>query len=866
MDQIGPDDGSNIDLSNMTANQIFEASFAQYSVACVDDFDSAGSAVMSVELVFGGWNGYAGPTGVSGYSVNLYSDMNAAPCANLEGDAYTMTEASGDLVDPFGGLAGMSKIDLPVHGGPSGNINAASVIPNNEFGLNGQTGSAISFAIIEGGGSAMDMNQANPGGGFGLPCPSPTANNVALRVMGGTADPCGAALPEVCAADVSGPDDVPDGYVNVSDLLAVIGNWGAMGDGTYRPVGDCAPMPNGDCTVNVSDLLAVIGDWGSGCVAMGACCYDDGSCMDNVAEADCSGSWLGTNSTCDSCISGACCAADASCATSTEAACVGSYQGDGVDCADVVCQEAPDNNTCESAIAAADGDNAIDNTTATTNGPEDFDQCDNFDVLGIYNDLYWTYTASCDGDVTVSTCNTVDFDSRIAIYGDCNSAMMFCNDDALSGACGLTSEITFAMAAGESVVIRIGNFAEGAGGTGTFNINCNVPVPGACCIGLSQCVDGLLPDECGAFGGTHQGDGTACADVDCDPTPANDTCAGAETAVLGDNAFDTSYANPEWADPDDTVCAGEFLDWAGSPDVFFVYTPSSDGTISITLCDATSYDTSLAVYLGGCDDGDGTHNVECNGDHSGQSDCQAYYSAIDSMPVSGGVQVIIRIGGWNAATGAGTMNLSFTGGNETAACCVGGSCAAETTYSDCAALGGLWVQGETCATVSCPAPFTGCDGTQDANETDYAGDINGYACVCHPDGFDTAQDCNGGLNGDGSMTPFPIPSSLCGSASVYLDGPTGGQYRDTDWMDDGGVADAGGTFDVSVGSGGAILHGFVDLDALAFIDYVINLEGWYVEGSIVVPAGNHCVWTGASDWNTAWTCASGLADYQATVE
>ncbi|MEE2906834.1 MAG: hypothetical protein VX527_03280, partial [Planctomycetota bacterium] len=466
MDQIGPDDGSNIDLSNMTANQVFEAAFAQYTVGCVDDFDSAGSAIMSVELVFGGWNGYAGPTGISGYSVNLYSDMEAAPCADLNGDAYSATEASGDLVDPFGGLAGMSKIGLPVNGGPSGNINAVSVIPNNEFGTNGQTGSAIGFL------GDLNMNQANPGGGFGLPCPSLNAYNVALRVMGGTADPCGEALPEVCAADVSGPDDVPDGYVNVSDLLAVIGNWGMTGDGTYRPVGDCAPMPNGDCTVNVSDLLAVIGDWGSGCIAMGACCYDDGSCTDNVAEADCSGSWLGTNSTCDSCTSGACCATDGSCSTSTEAACDGTYQGDSTDCADVTCVPASDNNTCDSADPAYDGDNAIDTTGNTTDGPEDFTMCDNFGVEQIYNDGYWTYEATCSGIATVSMCNTVDFDSRISVYGSCAFDMIACNDDALSGACGLTSEVSFTAEAGTTYVLRIGSFSDGGTGSGTFNIAC----------------------------------------------------------------------------------------------------------------------------------------------------------------------------------------------------------------------------------------------------------------------------------------------------------------------------------------------------------------------------------------------------------
>ena len=56
------------------------------------------------------------------------------------------------------------------------------------------------------------------------------------------------------------------------------------------------------------------------------------------------------------------------------------------------------------------------------------------------------------------------------------------------------------------------------------------------------------------------------------------------------------------ADPDDTMCAGEFLDWAGSPDVFFVvHVPTVTAYHHpITLCDAASYDTSLwCIYLGG---------------------------------------------------------------------------------------------------------------------------------------------------------------------------------------------------------------------------------------------------------------------------
>lgn len=99
-------------------------------------------------------------------------------------------------------------------------------------------------------------------------------------------DPCGDPLPASCPADISGADGQPDGEINVTDLLAVIANWNQTGDGTFRPQGDCAPLPSGDCSVDVSDLLAVIGAWGSqDCLEeppTGACCYGSENCIDNV--------------------------------------------------------------------------------------------------------------------------------------------------------------------------------------------------------------------------------------------------------------------------------------------------------------------------------------------------------------------------------------------------------------------------------------------------------------------------------------------------------------------------------------------------------------------------------------------------------
>ena len=56
-----------------------------------------------------------------------------------------------------------------------------------------------------------------------------------------------------CYEDVDG-----NGVVNVSDLLALIGNWGLCPDCTGEIPGDV----NFDDVVNVTDLLLIVGAWG----------------------------------------------------------------------------------------------------------------------------------------------------------------------------------------------------------------------------------------------------------------------------------------------------------------------------------------------------------------------------------------------------------------------------------------------------------------------------------------------------------------------------------------------------------------------------------------------------------------------------
>jgi len=71
------------------------------------------------------------------------------------------------------------------------------------------------------------------------------------QIYGDWIDEGGNTVADVCPPDC--PDINGDGYVNVSDLLAIIDQWGL----TNSPAD-----VNDDGIVDVSDLLIVIDNWG----------------------------------------------------------------------------------------------------------------------------------------------------------------------------------------------------------------------------------------------------------------------------------------------------------------------------------------------------------------------------------------------------------------------------------------------------------------------------------------------------------------------------------------------------------------------------------------------------------------------------
>jgi hypothetical protein len=162
----------------------------------------------------------------------------------------------------------------------------------------------------------------------------------------------------------------------------------------------------------------------------------------------------------------------------------------------------------------------------------------------------------------------------------------------------------------------------------------------------------MLQTDCVNQGGSFQGDASNCKNANCPIPGEGDECESAMFAVVGANAFETNSATPSGNPPDSSQCAGTYLDWNDSPDVWFLFVPSSSGNVYFHTCDGSSFDTSMALYEAQCD-----NQVACNGDADwGLPDCQAYYSAIE-YDVEAGETYYIRLGGWQAATGSGTLTI-----------------------------------------------------------------------------------------------------------------------------------------------------------------------------------------------------------------
>ncbi len=126
-------------------------------------------------------------------------------------------------------------------------------------------------------------------------------------------------------------------------------------------------------------------------------------------------------------------------------------------------------------------DMPFDTTGANGDGPNS--------CVGINgHDVWFLYTATCDGRVRIDLCGST-FDTALAVYdgANCGAApLMICNDDD----CGLQSGAVIPAVSGNSYLIQIGGFA-GAMGTGDLTIVCE----GTADCGRWPCADSLRGDS-----------------------------------------------------------------------------------------------------------------------------------------------------------------------------------------------------------------------------------------------------------------------------------------------------------------------------------------------------------------------------------
>ncbi|MBC24181.1 MAG: hypothetical protein CMJ32_09740 [Phycisphaerae bacterium] len=138
--------------------------------------------------------------------------------------------------------------------------------------------------------------------------------------------------------------------------------------------------------------------------------------------------------------------------------------------------DVPENDECASAIEVTEGQFEYSNLGATDDPIVLPAECDEGFGLDFGSQVWFTFTPATDCKVTFSTCNTVDYDSRMAAFSDCDftdpANFVACNDDG-AGCEGFTSILCFDGIAGTTYYIAIGGYGvPGAQGSGVCTVTC----------------------------------------------------------------------------------------------------------------------------------------------------------------------------------------------------------------------------------------------------------------------------------------------------------------------------------------------------------------------------------------------------------
>lgn len=172
---------------------------------------------------------------------------------------------------------------------------------------------------------------------------------------------------------------------------------------------------------------------------------------------------------------GACCqtVAPFSCTVVAESLCAGANQlfiGPGSTCETAHCLPPPPNDLCaNAAIIEGFGDFAYDNLGATTSGPAD---CPDGVSAAITRDVWFRWTAPCDGLMELETCRATVTDDKLAVYSTSScaalaGAQLACDDNGCGGGT-FQSRLSFPAIAGQVYLLRLGTHDDMPGASGNF--------------------------------------------------------------------------------------------------------------------------------------------------------------------------------------------------------------------------------------------------------------------------------------------------------------------------------------------------------------------------------------------------------------
>ncbi len=259
----------------------------------------------------------------------------------------------------------------------------------------------------------------------------------------------------------------------------------------------------------------------------------------------------------------------------------------------------PSNDRCRDAPEIGQGQFPYDTTSATTDGPELDSECGDG---WAYQDIWFEYTAPCDGALTVSDCNQSGFDSFLMLYrreGNCPplpSDLITCDND--TPGCGINATVSADLTKGTVVLIRVGGHLWGTTGTGTLS-------------------------------------------VDFEPVAGNDDLVRAEFVDDGFVFFDITCATTD-GPGHPRVCEPELV----YNDLWYEYYPLCHGTLKVTTCDSATFDTALVIYERNSDGTLGPY-IACNDDDPA---CTGGSSTV-SADVTIGQGYYIRVGSTEVRTG-----------------------------------------------------------------------------------------------------------------------------------------------------------------------------------------------------------------------